>query len=197
MLFLKPPLRTKLDLLKPDYGVNTYSGEFSQKDYHDSHSKDRHFSIGQKIMARNFLQVTTWVPRVIKECCGPLTYLVEIESGVLWRRNADHIKGLQESEMFGEERAVEYQLISVDAATESTNGSHCMEHASDTEAASPIGADHPTTDRPEGNQSPQMTYSEMLPPPESQRLPAEVIATRIAWNIRVECTYKCGILLLP
>ena len=133
----------------------------------------------------------------LKECCGPLTYLVEIESGVLWRRHADHIKGLQESEMFGEERAVEYQLISVDAATESTNGSHCIEHASDTEAASPIGADRPTTDRPEGNQSPQMTYSEMLPPPESQRLPAEVIATRIAWKIRVECTYKCGILLLP
>ena len=55
-------------------------------------------------MARNFLQGTTWVPGVLKECCGPLTYLVEVESGVLWRQHADHIKDLQESELFGEER---------------------------------------------------------------------------------------------
>ena len=50
-----------------------------------------------------------------------------------------------------------------------------MEHAGDTEAASQIGIDPPTTDRPEGNQSPEMNNSEMLPPPESQGLPAEVI----------------------
>ena len=48
MFFLKRPLRTRLDVLKPDYGVNAYSGQASVKDYHDFHSKDRHFYIEQK-----------------------------------------------------------------------------------------------------------------------------------------------------
>ena len=42
-------------------------------------------------------------------------YLVEVESGVLWRQHADHIKDLQELELFGEERAIEDQQIIVDA----------------------------------------------------------------------------------
>ena len=104
MLFLKRPLRTRLDLLRPDYGVNAYSGQASQKEYHDSCSKDRHFYIGQKVMTRNFLQSTPWVPGVIKECCGPLTYMVEVRSGVLRRRHVDHIKDRHELELVGEER---------------------------------------------------------------------------------------------
>ena len=73
-------------------------------------------------MARNFLQGTPWVLGVIKECCGPLTYMVEVGSGVLWRRYVDHImiKGCHELELVGEE--TEHQWMSEDA-NESTEAS--------------------------------------------------------------------------
>ena len=115
MLFLKRPFRTRLDLLRPDYGVNAYSGQASQKEYQDSCSKDRHFSIGQKVMTRNFLQGMPWVRGVIKECCGSLTYMVEVGSGVLWKRHVDHIKDRHELELIGEEREMEHQRMSEDA----------------------------------------------------------------------------------
>ena len=106
--------------MRPDYGVNAYSGQASQKEYHDSCSKDTHFSIGQKVMTRNFLQGTPWLPGVVKECCGPLTYMVEVESGVLWRRHVDHIKDRHELELVGEETETEHQRMSEDAV-ENTN----------------------------------------------------------------------------
>ena len=42
-------------------------------------------------MARNIRPGTKWVPGTIKKQLGPLTFLVEIEPGILWKRHIDHI----------------------------------------------------------------------------------------------------------
>ena len=69
--FFKRQLRIRLDLLKPDYGDQALGKQADQKNYHDLHSRDRQFGVGQKVMARNFLQGLTWVPGVVTEVCGP------------------------------------------------------------------------------------------------------------------------------
>ena len=32
-----------------------------------------------------------WVPGVIKKQLGPLSFLVEVEKGILWKRHIDHL----------------------------------------------------------------------------------------------------------
>ena len=46
-------------------------------------------------MARNERPGMRWLPGVVEEQVGPLTYRVQIESGQVWRRHVDHFRGLQ------------------------------------------------------------------------------------------------------
>ena len=48
-------------------------------------------------MARNFRNGAKYLPRVLVQQLGPLTFLVEMRDGVISRRHMDHLKSLQES----------------------------------------------------------------------------------------------------
>eukprot|EP00731_Ephydatia_muelleri_P019546 Em0012g371a len=97
-LFLKRTIRTRLDAIRPNYSGTVCDKQALQKELHDRHARSREFGIGQKVMAKNFLQGPPWVAGVISECKGPLTYLVEVEPHVFWRRHVDHIKHRHEAE---------------------------------------------------------------------------------------------------
>eukprot|EP00731_Ephydatia_muelleri_P011873 Em0006g767a len=97
-LFLKRTIRTRLDAIRPNYSGTVCDKQALQKELHDRHARSREFEIGQKVMAKNFLQGPPWVAGVISECKGPLTYLVEVEPHVFWRRHVDHIKHCHEAE---------------------------------------------------------------------------------------------------
>jgi hypothetical protein len=62
-----------------------------QVSHHNQHAKARHFSIEQNVMVRNLRPGKKWVPGVIKKQLGPLTFLVEVENGILWKRHIDHL----------------------------------------------------------------------------------------------------------
>jgi len=49
-LFLKRPLRTRLDLLRPSLSTRVQAKQAVQKNYHDAHSKDRVFEPGQSVL---------------------------------------------------------------------------------------------------------------------------------------------------
>ena len=53
-LFLKQPLRTRLDLLKLSVQKYVSNKQLEQKKHHDVCSKDRFFHIGQPILMQNF-----------------------------------------------------------------------------------------------------------------------------------------------
>ena len=53
-LMMNRGLRTRLDLLKPDIAANVHSKQADQKQYSDRKRHFRHFSVGQKVLARNF-----------------------------------------------------------------------------------------------------------------------------------------------
>ena len=52
----------------------------------------RTFHVGQKVMARNFRQGAAWIPGEILRQLGPLTFLVDVAEGRLWKSHVDHVK---------------------------------------------------------------------------------------------------------
>ena len=57
---------------------------------HDQYCLERELFIGQKVMVKNLrLQGQAWVPGVVAEELGPLTYLIQVEGGMFWRRHVD------------------------------------------------------------------------------------------------------------
>ena len=91
-LFLKRSLRTRLDLLKPDVDRSVCMEQARQKNYHDRRCRANEYSVGQSIQACNFRGGPRWVLGVVVERLGSLTYLVQVESGVFWRRHVDHLR---------------------------------------------------------------------------------------------------------
>ena len=52
----------------------------------------RHFSIGQRVIARNYTGNSKWVPDIVRAQLGPLSYEVEIGPNLVWRRHTDQLK---------------------------------------------------------------------------------------------------------
>ena len=63
-----------------------------QKDGHDRHAHPRVLYPGQSIMAKNFRSGDDWIPGVIVQQLGPLTYMVDVANGRLWKCHVDHLK---------------------------------------------------------------------------------------------------------
>ena len=85
-------LRTRWDLLKPDPSQNVRQRQAKQKEQHDQHSRFRRFEIGQSVVAKNFGSGDSWIAGVIAQQLGPLTYLVDVSGGRIWKRHVDHLK---------------------------------------------------------------------------------------------------------
>ena len=85
-------LRTRLDLLKPDISGHVRAQQARQKTYHNAHSKAREFSPGTKIYVQNFGAGSQWLSGEVLEKRGPLSYLVKLSDGRLFRRHVDHMR---------------------------------------------------------------------------------------------------------
>ena len=93
-LFLGRKLRTRLDLLLPNYEETVSKRQADQKMAHDKHCKPRELTVGESVMAKNNKQGLPYVPAVVKKRLGPLTYLIETQDGLTWKRHIDHLKSL-------------------------------------------------------------------------------------------------------
>ena len=91
-LFMGRVLRTRLDLLKPDVGTRVRAQQELHKSYHDRHSNFRSFDIGEGVWTKNFRDGPPWLKGVIADRLGPVSYLVRMEDGALWRRHVDHLR---------------------------------------------------------------------------------------------------------
>ena len=63
-----------------------------QKEMHASHSQDREWFIGQRVMVRNLRSGFDWVPGVVVKRLGRVSYLVKTDGQKLWKRNVDQLK---------------------------------------------------------------------------------------------------------
>ena len=77
-LFLGRRLRTRLDLLKPDLSIQVNNHQIDQC-VAKGGSGTRNFSIGQRVIVRNYSEHFKWVSGTVRTQLGPLSYEVEIE----------------------------------------------------------------------------------------------------------------------
>ena len=66
-LFMKRPLRTRLDLLRPSLRNKVVEKQSAQKEQHDSNSRNCESDIGETVVARNLREGPKWVTGTITE----------------------------------------------------------------------------------------------------------------------------------
>ena len=93
-LFLQRKLRTRFDLLKPSCEERVLEKQAQQKEQHDRRAKSREWHVGQSVMAKNLRPGPNWIPGVIIERAGPLSYVIQTEDKQTWRRHVDQLKAL-------------------------------------------------------------------------------------------------------
>ena len=90
-LFLGRELRTRLSLLRPSVESNVQSKQADHKQKHDQTSKFREFFVGDEVLVCD-VRKNEWLNGVIAERSGPLSYVVTLADGRVWRKHVDHIK---------------------------------------------------------------------------------------------------------
>ena len=91
-------LRCTLDLIHPDLKKKVEAKQTSQKAYHDKHAREHNFVAGEPIYTKNYGYGPKWIPGLIHETTGPVSYTVLLGDGKLVRRHVDQLFSKQESE---------------------------------------------------------------------------------------------------
>ena len=85
-------LRSRLDRVKPDVQQRVIQKQSKQKLDHDSRCKDRQFSEGERVYAKNFGSGEKWLSGKIVRKKGPVTFEIELQNGKRLQRHQDHVR---------------------------------------------------------------------------------------------------------
>ena len=86
-------LRSRLDLLFPDIRDRVQSQQEKQQQYHDDSKLLRTFDVGDNVYAEDFrARGSRWIPGIVKKRTGPLSYIIELHDGHLFRRHVDNVR---------------------------------------------------------------------------------------------------------
>ena len=91
VLFLGRPLRTRLDLVKPDLPRKVLNRQIDQARAKER-SPTRQLSIGQTVLARNYTGKDKWLPGTVQVKPGPLSYKIKVGPNRIWRRHIDQLR---------------------------------------------------------------------------------------------------------
>ena len=92
LLFLNRQVRTRLDLIHPNLREHVSGKQLKQKHYHDQHAHSRELYLGQRVMAQGPPPQLQWLPGTIIQQTGPVSYVIKITDGRLWKRHAGLIQ---------------------------------------------------------------------------------------------------------
>ena len=93
-LFLGRSIRTRLHLLK-DLRELVEAQQAKQKDHHDVHTRLASFQLNQDVMVKNRRAGPNWISGSIVQQVAPVTYLVKVGEGSVWKCHADQLKNYQ------------------------------------------------------------------------------------------------------
>jgi hypothetical protein len=105
MLMYRRPLRTRLDLLKPNLS-QVVQHKQNQQIQNSKGSKLRILQPGIPVLIRDYRTPNKWVEGMVLKRINVVTYLVKLHSGIIWKRHID-------------------QLIQLDTL-DTTNGHECF-----------------------------------------------------------------------
>lgn len=72
-------IHTRLDLLKPSVTERVEKRQLQQTLSHDRSSRRMYFSKGETVYAQNFGTGQKWMPAVVQEVTGPVSFLVKLQ----------------------------------------------------------------------------------------------------------------------
>ncbi|XP_051916747.1 uncharacterized protein K02A2.6-like [Hippocampus zosterae] len=91
-LFLKRHVRTRLDFLKPSISDTVRRRQYQQKEEHDRQAADRQFDVDDPVYLRNTAgEHPKWIPGVVTQRTGPVSYHVQGETDQVYRRHGDQL----------------------------------------------------------------------------------------------------------
>lgn len=130
-------------------------------------------------MAKNMRDGPNWIPGIIVNQLGPVTYLVEVSEGRMWKRHVDHIKDHTPGDLSpraqGPEEAVEIDLDIPAASTEpvvNTPPSQSTPSTSATAIGTPTTTPPPVVTKPPVNTAPVGTEPPVNTDSTTRRYPA-------------------------
>ena len=85
-------LRSRLDLLLPSVQTRVVTKQLQHKANHDLHAKTRSFHSGDTVYTRNYSGGSKWIPGVITEITGPVSYKATLADGRILKRHLDQIR---------------------------------------------------------------------------------------------------------
>ena len=88
-----------------------------QKAGHDRHSYQQELHVGQNMMAKNLRPGAAWVPGVVVERLGPLTCLVQVSDGGLWKCHIDHLCERSDTSQEAESRPTTAQSVDLESVS--------------------------------------------------------------------------------
>ena len=80
-------------MLRPNLDNAVCEAQAKQKQYHDEHSRPRDFLPGDNVWTRDFRDnATKWISGVVLQSVGPLSYMIQLDDGTLWKWHVNHIR---------------------------------------------------------------------------------------------------------
>ena len=81
--------RSRLDLLKPHTAEQVEKKQSAQKEQHDGRSRERKLDV---VFVRNYHQGARWLPGIIEQKTGPVSFLVKLQDGRIRRCHQDQLR---------------------------------------------------------------------------------------------------------
>ena len=91
-------LKTRLDLLYPDMNATVWSKQNRQRQDFDRSATVRTFSIGDLVFAQNYAVGPLWLMGSVVAVDGPVSYVILLSDGRIWRRHADQLRARTEAQ---------------------------------------------------------------------------------------------------
>ncbi len=84
--------RSRLDLLKPNSAERVEQQQRKQIEQHNAHARDRSFSSGDRVFVKNYQRGDHWLPGVIHDKTGPVSFRVNMSDGRMRRCHLDQVR---------------------------------------------------------------------------------------------------------
>nr|XP_006813698.1 PREDICTED: uncharacterized protein K02A2.6-like [Saccoglossus kowalevskii] len=90
--------RSRLDLVQPSLQTRVLHNQGKMKENYDTKTRDYTYFLGDSVFAMNYAGKPKWIPGVIEEKWGSLTFLVRLQDGRVWKRHQDQLRSRLPSE---------------------------------------------------------------------------------------------------
>ena len=77
--------------MKLDVSKVMTQNQAKQKNNYDGRTKLRKLQFGSNVLVKNFQQGPKWIKGTVKEKVGPLSYMIELLNGMVWKCHIDHL----------------------------------------------------------------------------------------------------------